>query len=162
MLLKRHSGNSWRSTEELGGSSGTLWRARRGTQPSWRGGGAWKERMGKRRVEMMRRGPRIFLGKVRRRGLCHLPSVRLVVLFLFYFNCYFIFCDLNVWVRKSRKWNEKKFWKEILKSAWKLRVSENKQTEYTKESMKEITIGKCAETGDKCNSVIRTKREDRT
>ena len=30
-----------------------------------------------------------------------------------------------------------KFWKEILKSVWKLRVNENKQTEYTKELVKE-------------------------
>jgi len=31
--------------------------------------------------------------------------------------------------------------KETLKSAWKLRVNENKQTEYTKKLMKEIPIG---------------------
>ena len=31
--------------------------------------------------------------------------------------------------------------KETPKSAWKLRVNENKQTEYTKKLMKEIPIG---------------------
>jgi len=36
----------------------------------------------------------------------------------------------------------------------------NKQTEYTKELMKEILIGKCMEARDKCNSIIRTIRED--
>ena len=50
-----------------------------------------------------------------------------------------------------------KVWKEISKSTWKL---ENKWTEYTKELMKEIPIGKCAEAGDKCNSVIRTVGEN--
>ena len=35
------------------------------------------------------------LGKVKRRELCYLSLVRLVVL-LFFFNCYFLFCDLNV------------------------------------------------------------------
>ena len=45
---------------------------------------------------MTRRDLRIALGKVRRRGLCCLPLVRLVVLFFLYFNCYFLFCDLNV------------------------------------------------------------------
>jgi len=47
-----------------------------------------------------------------------------------------------------------------VKSAWKLRVNENKQIEYTKELVKEIPIGKCAEAGDKCNSVIRTMGEN--
>ena len=42
----------------------------------------------------------------------------------------------------------------------KLEVNKNKWTEYTKELMKEISIGKCTEAGDKCNSVIRTKEED--
>ena len=51
--------------------------------------------MRKRRVEMKRRGPRIALGKVKRRRLHYLPSVRIVVLF-FFFNCYFLFCDLTV------------------------------------------------------------------
>ena len=32
------------------------------------------------------------------------------------------------------------FWKEILKSVWKLRVNKNKRTEYTKELVKEIPI----------------------
>jgi len=43
----------------------------------------------------------------------------------------------------------------------KLGVNENKQTEYTKELMKEIHLGKCIEAGDKCNSMIRTKGVDR-
>ena len=42
----------------------------------------------------------------------------------------------------------------------KLEVNENKQTEYTKELVKEILIGKCIEIGDKCNSMIRTKGVD--
>jgi len=43
---------------------------------------------------------------------------------------------------------------------WKLEVNENKQTEYTKELMKKISIGKYIEVGDKYNSMIRTKRVD--
>jgi len=42
----------------------------------------------------------------------------------------------------------------------KLEVNKNKQTEYTKELMKEIPIGKCMKTGNKCNSMIRTKGVD--
>jgi len=45
-----------------------------------------------RRAEMKRRGSRIALEKVRRRGLYCLPSVRIVVLLIEFF----IFCDLNV------------------------------------------------------------------
>ena len=48
-----------------------------------------------RRIKMMRKGLRMALGKVKRRKLCYLSLVRLVVLF-FFFNCYFLFCDLNV------------------------------------------------------------------
>jgi len=44
----------------------------------------------------------------------------------------------------------------------KLEVNENKQTEYTKKLIKEISIGKCIEVGDKCNSVIRIVGEDQT
>ena len=59
------------------------------------------------------------------------------------------------------KWNEVwKFWKETLKSVLKLEVNENKQTEYTKEVIKKIPIGKCAEVEDKCNSMIRIVGED--
>ena len=59
------------------------------------------------------------------------------------------------------KWKEVwKFWKETSKNVWKLRVNENKQTEYTKELVKEIPVGKCTEAGDKCNSMIRTMEED--
>jgi len=36
---------------------------------------------------------------------------------------------------------KRSFWKEISKSAWKLRVNENKWTEYTKELVKEIPVG---------------------
>ena len=39
-------------------------------------------------------------------------------------------------------------------------VNKNKWTEYTKELMKEISIGKCIETGDKYNNVIRTVGEN--
>ena len=43
-----------------------------------------------------------------------------------------------MWVRKVRiKWKEVwKFWEETLKSVQKLRVNENKWTEYTKKLMK--------------------------
>ena len=51
--------------------------------------------MRRRRTEMMRGDPRMALEKVRRRGLCHLPSARIVVLF-FLLIFYFFFCDLNV------------------------------------------------------------------
>jgi len=50
--------------------------------------------------------------------------------------------------------------KETLKSAWKLRVNENKQTEYTKKLIKENPHWKCAETGNNCDSVFRTMGED--
>jgi len=43
---------------------------------------------------------------------------------------------------------------------WKLGINENKQTEYTKELIKEIPIGKCTKAGDKCNSMIRTMEVD--
>jgi len=82
---KRHSRNSWRSTKELESPSRTWWRAKRGTWPSWRGLGlqwsgdrTWKER---RRVEMTQRGPRMAPEKVRKKGLCYLPLVSIVVLF---------------------------------------------------------------------------------
>jgi len=43
--------------------------------------------------------------------------------------------------KQELKWKEVwKFWKETLKSAWKLRVNKNKQTEYTKKLMKEIPV----------------------
>ena len=59
---------------------------------------------------MMRRGPRMASGKVRRRGLCYLSSVRLVVLFFFIL-----------------KRNPEKYAKDGV----------NKQIEYTKKLMKE-------------------------
>jgi len=43
---------------------------------------------------------------------------------------------------------------------WKLEVNENKQIEYTKELIKKISIGKCAEAENKCNKLIRTVKED--
>ena len=95
MPLKRHSGNSWRSTEESGSLSGTWWRARRGIQPNWRGlgpqgsrDGAQKERAGRRRMEMMQRGPRMA---PERGGLHHPPPVRIVVLFFYFLIEFFIF-----------------------------------------------------------------------
>jgi len=42
----------------------------------------------------------------------------------------------------------------------KLEVNKNKWTEYTKELMNEISIGKCMKVKDKCNSIIRTKGVD--
>ena len=98
------------------------------------------------------------LGKVKRRGLCHLPPIRIVVLFFL-----FIFCNLNVWVRKSRnkiKRSLKVLKRNLKKYAETGGVNKNKQIEYTKELMKEIPIEKCMEAGDKCNSMIRTKRVD--
>jgi len=47
-----------------------------------------------------------------------------------------------------------------LKSVQKLRVNENKWTEYTKKLMKENPLWECMEAGDKCNSVFRTMGED--
>jgi len=43
---------------------------------------------------------------------------------------------------------------------WKLRVNENKWTEYTKKLMKENLLWECVEAEDKCNSVFRTMGED--
>jgi len=51
--------------------------------------------------------------------------------------------------------------KETPKSAWKLRVNENKWTEYTQKLMKENPHWKYAEAGDKCNSMFRTMGEDK-
>jgi len=88
---KRHSRNLWRSIEELESPSRTWWRARRGIWPNWRelglrwsGNGDWKERVGRRRTEMMQRGPRMALEKVRRRGLRHPPPVSILVLFFLF------------------------------------------------------------------------------
>jgi len=36
-------------------------------------------------MEMMIKDPRMALRKVRRRGLCYLPPVRIIVLFFLYF-----------------------------------------------------------------------------
>ena len=47
--------------------------------------------MERRRVEMTRRGLRIALGKVRRKGLYCPPSIRLVVLFFFILIVIFFF-----------------------------------------------------------------------
>jgi len=47
--------------------------------------------MERRKVEMKRRGPRMALEKVRRRGLHCLPPISIVVLFSLFFNCYFSF-----------------------------------------------------------------------
>ena len=40
-----------------------------------------RRRARRRRIEIKRRGLRIALGKVRRRGLCYLPLARIVILF---------------------------------------------------------------------------------
>ena len=50
----------------------------------WSRGEVQKERTGKRRADMKRRGPRMALGKVRRRGLCRPPPARIVVLFFIF------------------------------------------------------------------------------
>ena len=110
---------------------------------------------------MKRRGLRMALGKVKKRGFHCLPSIRIVVLF-FFFNCYFLFCDLTVWVIKSR--NEMKRSLKVLKrnpeKYAEAGVNKNKQIKYTKKLIKKITVGKCAEIGNKCNSIIRTKEVD--
>ena len=54
----------------------------------------------------------------------------------------------------------KVFKKKTPKSVWKLRINENKQTEYTKKLMKKNPYWKCTEVGNKCNSVLRTMEED--
>ena len=63
-------------------------------------------------------------------------------------------------IKNEMKRSLKVLKRKTLESVLKLRVNENKQTEYTKKLMKEISVGKCMEVGDKCNSMIRTKRED--
>jgi len=54
-------------------------------EPQWSRGRVQKERTGKRRAEIKRRGLRMVTGKVRRRGLCCPSFVQIVVLFLFLF-----------------------------------------------------------------------------
>ena len=120
VLLKKHSGNLWRSTEESGSPSRTWWRARRGTQLNWRGLGlrwsgdrAQKERAGRRRIEMKRRGPRMAPGKVRRRGLHRPPPVSILVLsFLNRLLLIFHFLWNKCVSKKSKNWNKKKFEKK--------------------------------------------------
>jgi len=93
----------WELVEEYQGVW-TWWRARRGIQPNWRGlgpqwskDGAQKERAERRRMELTWRGLRMAPEKVRRRGLCCLPPVSILVLFCFsLFNRIFILCELNV------------------------------------------------------------------
>jgi len=43
-------------------------------------------------MEFRKRGLRLALGKVKRRELCYLPLIKIVVLLI----QFFIFCDLNV------------------------------------------------------------------
>jgi len=96
--LKRHSKNLWRSIEELESLSGTWWRAKRKIWPSWRGlepqwnrYRAWKKRTRRRIAKMIRKGPRMALGKVRRRGLHHLPSAKIVCFFFSFLQLLFCF-----------------------------------------------------------------------
>ena len=117
--LKKHSGSLWRSTKELGSPSGTWWRARRGIRPNWRELGLWwsrdeaqKERVGRRRMEMIRRGPMIALEKVRRRGLHRPPFVSIVVLFSNRIFIFIYFLWNKCMSKKSKNWNEKKFEKK--------------------------------------------------
>jgi len=51
----------------------------------WSRDRAQKKRVGRRRMEMKRRGPRMAPEKVRRRGLHHPPPISILVLF-FSFN----------------------------------------------------------------------------
>jgi len=63
--------------------------------------------------------------------------------------------------KQELEWEEVwSFEKKTPKSVQKLRVNENKWTEYTKKLMKENPLWKCAEAGDKCSSMIRTMGED--
>ena len=50
--------------------------------PQWSEDRVWKEKTGRRKVEMKRRGLKMALGKIKTRGLYCLPPVRIVVLFL--------------------------------------------------------------------------------
>jgi len=54
--------------------------------------------MGRRRAEIMWRGPRKAPEKFRRKELHHLPSVRIsgFIFFSFFLIEFFIFCELNV------------------------------------------------------------------
>jgi len=52
--------------------------------------------MERRKAEMIRRGPRMALEKVRRKELHCPPPVSIMVLFLSYLIEFFIFCDLNM------------------------------------------------------------------
>ena len=56
----------------------------------WNRDGVWEERIGRRRAEMKRRGPRMAPGKVKRRKLHYLPLVRIVVLLIDFFFFYFL------------------------------------------------------------------------
>jgi len=62
----------------------------RGLGPQWSKDGALKGRIRKRRAEMERRGLRMAPEIVRKRRLCHLPSIRLVVLFLILIVIFFL------------------------------------------------------------------------
>jgi len=48
----------------------------------WSGDKVQKEKTERRRVHIKRRGLRMSLGKVKRRRLCYLPPVRIVVLLI--------------------------------------------------------------------------------
>jgi len=108
------------------------------------------------------RGLRMAPEKVRRRELYHLSPISILALFFFFFNRIFYFLWIKCVSKKNKKKMKKslKFWEETLKNVRKLRVNENKWTEYTKKLIKENPYWKCAEIGDNCNSMFRTMGED--
>ena len=59
--------------------------------PQWSRDGVQKKRTERRKVEMTRRGPRMALGKVRRKRLYCLPLVRFSSFVFFLFNRIFYF-----------------------------------------------------------------------
>ena len=61
----------------------------------WSRDGAWKEKTGRIRTEMMRGIPRMAPVKVRRRELRYLPPVSIVVS-ISLIEFFLIFCELNV------------------------------------------------------------------
>ena len=88
MPSKRYSENLWRSTKESGSPSRTWWRVRRELGLQWNEDGVRRRIARRRRTEMKKRDPRMALGKVRRRELCCLSLIRIIV---FVFNFLLVF-----------------------------------------------------------------------
>ena len=83
--------------------------------------------------------------------LRYLPPVRIVVLFFYFLTEFFIFLWIKCVSKKKQELEWKEVWsfeQETPKSARKLRVNENKWTEYTKKLMKENPLWECTEVGE--------------